>query len=493
MIRVMTAKYKQLWVYVCLLLCLLPVDAEQTDWTLAAIPFTVSGADSQAGPGQAVGELLPKLLLQQFATGRTHIPSPAEIERRRLSEIRLEVQKLFLEMSNVSRERDALVLLPGEDMTRKKKLADVEKKQIDIQSRLDEYIEISLSSLSDIKTQRNFSSEHIVLWKNSSSELFVIDDTVQSPYSQALIKKASDENVQGVITGSVTLYAGYMAVTARLYTYPGAIEVISVTEIGAVSDMVRVAQALTLRMLPAVLNQVPVDVYFTISPLQAAEKAIITFDTERYLKIPDKLTVGGGIHSVTIEAEGYETRSFTWDFTGASEFTISALMPERKSHTVSISVPIPGTFWIRGIEQKEAVPKVSVNSQPVLGLFVPDEGMESFFYITDLVDSSKLSLKPNIDDLAAQIERKRKWMYTSYTALLLSLPVAFFCYGTYINEYNGWALNRYDGVNVDKWKLASDITMGCSVVLGVNLLVQLGIYLYTANKVIPAAAHEIKE
>ena len=211
------------------------------------------------------------------------------------------------------------------------------------------------------------------------------------------------------------------------------------------------------------------------------------------MKIPDKMTVSGGIHSVTIEAEGYETRSFTWDFTGASEFTISALMPERKSHTVSISVPIPGTFWIRGIEQKEAVPKVSVNSQPVLGLFVPDEGMESFFYITDFVDSSKLSLKPNIDDLAAQIERKRKWMYTSYTALLLSLPVAFFCYGTYINEYNGWALNRYDGVNVDKWKLASDITMGCSVVLGVNLLVQLGIYLYTANKVIPAAAHEIKE
>ena len=403
------------------------------------------------------------------------MPLADEIRERRLSAVRLEMQKLFLELSQASREKDAVMLLPESEASRAKKLKEVKETITDIQTRLDAYIESAVAELDELghdpALQRDFPGERVVLWNESPSALFMSAEAAPEPAGVAVAKKAADEQVQGVIAGSVRLYAGYMAVTAQLFIYPGAQRAGSVTEIGAVSDMVRVAEALAVRMLPAVLNELPVDIRFAISPAAAAERAVITFDTERYLQVPEKLTVGSGIHSVTIEAEGYKTRSFTWDFNGAEEFTVSVNMPEMNVRTVQVSSAVPGSFWLRGIKQPEAEPAVTVNDQPVLGLFVPESGEASFFY----------------DDLADKIERKRKWMYTAYTALILSLPAAFFCYGTYVNEYN--AAGRYtDGASVDNWKLASNITAGCSIALGVHFLVQLGIYLYTANKVIPAAA-----
>ncbi len=462
-----------------------------SEWRLAALPFAVSGEGAQAGPGKAVGELLPKLLLQQLSGGRSHMPLADEIRERRLSAVRLEMQKLFLELSQASREKDAVMLLPESEASRAKKLKEVKETIADIQTRLDAYIESAVAELDELghdpALQRDFPGERVVLWNESPSALFMSAEAAPDPAGVAVAKKAADEQVQGVIAGSVRLYAGYMAVTAQLFIYPGAQRAVSVTEIGAVSDMVRVAEALAVRMLPAVLNELPVDIRFAISPAAAAERAVITFDTERYLQVPEKLTVGSGIHSVTIEAEGYKTRSFTWDFNGAEEFTVSVNMPEMHVRTVQVSSAVPGSFWLRGIKQPEAEPAVTVNDQPVLGLFVPESGEESFFYIPDTVETAHVSLLPDTDDLADKIERKRKWMYTAYTALILSLPAAFFCYGTYVNEYN--AAGRYtDGASVDNWKLASDITAGCSIALGVHFLVQLGIYLYTANKVIPAAA-----
>jgi hypothetical protein len=79
-------------------------------------------------------------------------------------------------------------------------------------------------------------------------------------------------------------------------------------------------------------------------------------------------------------------------------------------------------------------------------------------------------------------------MYNSYSALLVSLIPSFVSYGMYVNMSNGWALGHESEENMKLWKNISTGSMVLSAGLGVNLAVQLGLFISSADSVLPEQA-----
>lgn len=97
-----------------------------------------------------------------------------------------------------------------------------------------------------------------------------------------------------------------------------------------------------------------------------------------------------------------------------------------------------------------------------------------------------------LSDIGSGIEKKRKIMYNSYAALIVSLPASFILLGKYVDEYNSWARGNNTADDLQKWNVARYAAAGVSIGLGVNFLVQLGIYLHSVNAVLPEQKLPIK-
>ena len=81
-------------------------------------------------------------------------------------------------------------------------------------------------------------------------------------------------------------------------------------------------------------------------------------------------------------------------------------------------------------------------------------------------------------------------MYNSYSALVVSLIPAFVSYGMYVNMHNGWALGHETEETAMLWK---NILNGFGILsagLGVNLAVQLGLFIGAADGVLPERARQ---
>jgi len=69
--------------------------------------------------------------------------------------------------------------------------------------------------------------------------------------------------------------------------------------------------------------------------------------------------------------------------------------------------------------------------------------------------------------------------------LLISLIPSFVTYGLYVNANNSWALGHSSKDRVDLWKTISTGSMVLSAGLGVNMIIQLGLFIGAADSVLP--------
>ena len=79
-------------------------------------------------------------------------------------------------------------------------------------------------------------------------------------------------------------------------------------------------------------------------------------------------------------------------------------------------------------------------------------------------------------------------MYNSYGIFLLTLPFTFYANGRLTditNRINSGLYTEDMLAKYNAWKVTSGISIGVSVSAGINMLVQLGRYIYTANTVLP--------
>ena len=101
-----------------------------------------------------------------------------------------------------------------------------------------------------------------------------------------------------------------------------------------------------------------------------------------------------------------------------------------------------------------------------------------------------LRLREENDDISQLIDKRRRTMYNSYSALLISVIPLLITNGLYVNTYNAWALGHEDESNVNTWNIISKTSMGITIGLGVNWAVQLARYLFTVNKILPQSAQK---
>ena len=116
-----------------------------------------------------------------------------------------------------------------------------------------------------------------------------------------------------------------------------------------------------------------------------------------------------------------------------------------------------------------------------------------YYFVADITPESKLSqlnlrLKKDTQEISTRIEKRRRAMYNSYSALLVSLIPTFVSYGMYVNMSNGWVLGHESEENMKLWKNISTGSMVLSAGLGVNLAVQLGLFIGSADSVLPEQA-----
>ena len=111
-----------------------------------------------------------------------------------------------------------------------------------------------------------------------------------------------------------------------------------------------------------------------------------------------------------------------------------------------------------------------------------------------MVDGSELQARVKVFDISKNIDRRRKMMYLSYSALMISLPYLFYTYGRFTTYQRG-AQTSYGNVSSDefyRYKNLSLIGTGITAACGVWFLCELVAYLIAVDKTLPPRAKKIR-
>jgi len=118
-----------------------------------------------------------------------------------------------------------------------------------------------------------------------------------------------------------------------------------------------------------------------------------------------------------------------------------------------------------------------------------------YYYVpqSEQEDGASLMVDAKSIDTASLIDKRRRWMYTSYSVFIMTLPFTFASTGDYVNSLNAY----YNGYGTrDEAVKKNNIRLGfsaASVVTGVVWVSNLIWYLHTASKVIPVKAKPASE
>jgi len=540
------------------LVFVLTVHAYGADWTLGAQKFSFAQNGIESASQDGAASLIPQLILEQISTVSTRVPTNRELLNRTLDDLQTKRLSLFLQLSKEVKTRDAIFLTEADGRNRKKKITDEQVKIASLQKQIDDNLALADKARADFEPSMNavtpeqdnpqeFSfekifgskknmlsaeqTENVVLYKKDAYTLFAPAATAIAAgvKSYEFDKAVTAEKINGLITGTITVYGTYAAVNAELLVYPGAISAGTVTEVGSLDNCQQIAQNIARSLSPKLFNNLPISVYFDIQPEEAAKNATITVDGTVYDSVPQTLSVQAGIHTVTIESEEFNAQSVTWNFKDVPSFLIHAALTKKNDGTLSLSLkkPLVGSFFTNGLFAGKSgagqiTAQVSVNGQPVIGQFVTEkksvkkvrkevtdssgnktmqyveeEGdfIGQFFYIPEAlaVPDSSLTVKVNPADNASNIDKRRIWMYRGYSALIVTLPFTFYCYGKYDAQFKGYQAGAFTDVQtIENWRTTTWISIGASCVAGSFFVYELVKYLRAADAVIPVTVKKAK-
>ena len=286
-----------------------------------------------------------------------------------------------------------------------------------------------------------------------------------------------------------------------MYEYPGAREIGHAAEVGGIDEISFLARRLASSLIPKISDSMPVELRVSVKPEDAAAKAVLTVDDSVFRSIPETLTFGSGVHTLSFEAEGYASASTSYSFTGNRRFSVEIEMREKKDgvFTLALKKDFAGDLFADGelaatLKAEERFASIKINDGNILGRFISEDGSGADYFIKDSLveDGAKLVLNAKPFDRSKYIEKRRKWMYSSYSALIVSLIPTFYCYGNYFSSASAYN-KRYDFSYDEavKWQTAYNVTSGISIACGVFFTYELTRYLLAANTVLPAEAKKM--
>ena len=468
------------------------------EWTLAACAFTVDENSSNfentaSDHAYKAASLLPQLILEKTLDAGMRTVPAEELCRREKKKLNEQRRALYADIGQKTAERDKLVVSEADEKKLQREIAAREKTirllKADAEKITEKETSLSPSDFSPVK-------EHIVLWKKTSTEAYPPLKTA-APFRETL---EEPKDIRGLITGSIRRLGDYMQVQVMLTLYPGAVEVLHLSETDRMDNLEAFSQRFAEKIIVALRNGKEVRLSFDIQPADAAQKASVRLDG-RLLHSLSSVLIADGIHELYAEAEGFEAASFVYDFSGKSDFYVRVRFQKRNETPIRV-VPKAGgpyTLFFNGLaavphEGKEHT--FTVNGFPVLAEAVEGDTVRRFILERGVQKKGALpenpgeyiaeyTLPPPGASLASSIEKKRRIMYNSYAALILSLPAAFILVGKQVDEYNSCVLGRNGGDDLQNWQIAAYTASGVSIGLGINFLVQLGLYLHSVNSLLP--------
>ena len=518
------------------------------NWTLGVMEFSFKQTQSRNESATKAASVLPQLILEQFSSEDVRtIPAQESLDRK-LKELQTARLALFLQLSKECQTRDSLVLSStspralekaireelvkireieaqiAENLEEVKKAKDEaqpkierekmisEGKKVENEKRSDGFFPFQLPFPFFRRTEENqIVTENVVLYKQDTTALFKpTDAALEAGFSSwDFEQEVTNAKINGLITGEITTYGDYCSVTVNLRIYPGAQILGTVTEVGLLSDLMPLANDIARNLDSKIANALPVLIEFNLEPPEIVETAKITIDGIVFAlkktdgSIDNKIIKDAGVHHISIEAPGYESLSFSYAFSDENRFFVRAeLVPEVHGvANIRLKKYRDGVFHTYGLLQtpvteEKPVATLEVNNKTVLGVFtVPKANPEdsdssniAFFRIPQdkAFDGVNLVVNAKPFDRAANIDKRRRWMYTAYTALICSLPFTFYTMGEFTSENTAYSQGRGDYDELLKLQKRANICVGITAVCGVWFAFELVRYLWAADRVLPA-------
>ncbi len=445
--------------------------------------------------GDEIATLIPQYILQNFPQSLMRSVSIEEQYRLDVQALDDSIREFYEDLQSKTYERDILLFSQDESNTVLEKQKKIEE---EIET-LKQEIENANSDKRALEQKSYEIVEKEINLFNDSVDLYALSNT--SDFFEP-------RDVDALITGSIIHTDDFVFVTVYLTLYPGKVVILELQELDTITSIQSMSKRIAEKIYTALTSKNEISIAFSILPQEAQENAIIHINGQ-LLEFEEneenaQVTLTEGLYEFYIESPGYEGLAVNYNFF-ESEYLVKINLKPIDVSNVSFSIPSPnGTIFLNTqkmlqetmadnptLDDNTTQGIVSVNGFPALGEFVSEDGNTTWFLLNEGLDrplsdpNYSFTFEPETKNYAEIIENNRKRMYNSYAALIVSLPLYFIANGQYINEYNSWASGNSAGENVAGWEIARNITMGASIGLGVNFLVQLGLYIYSANAILP--------
>ena len=512
--------------------------AADNQWTVAAIPFQV---DVRSGSKNSIYKefetLFPKRILDNLAFGNQRFIDKSETDERKLYDLKKKQTANFLELSGLVKSRDSLFLYDYSERELKRKINEAEKKIEACKKKIAEnqvLIDQLVLSKADASSTYNvhkiqsetekfqnlfknlFSTnveseyyEQVQVYGSIDNPFIELTDEQQADFlenglNSIFIKKISDEKkIRCILTGKVTVIDEYISVTAVLTLMPGNRELCRESEIGTTSQSETICDLLSDSMLQYVFGTLPVSINVKVMNEETVDGLKFTFDDQVVSNFSIPQIFESGIHTVSFSAPGYKTLVTSYHFEGNQNYEIGVHLVKKDNGFINFRMKYfqEGTLFANGMplvssDQYKNTSRIEIDGKEILGIFVSEDGLSDFYYI----DSKKISdgnfYQSNIKamDTASYIDLRRKIMYGSYSAFMISMMGWCVTYGSLYNTFAAYQQNPtielYE--KAVKWQNASKVMTGFAWGTGLLWGYTLIRYLIAADKVLPSTTKVLR-
>ncbi len=496
----------------------------QSEWIIGAQKFSFT-RNQTGSVANGIAVMFPARILEKLSSNMYRNLYKDEKAERELYKLRQEKNSYFLQLSSEIKKRDSLFLDKYSKSELDRKIEAQNKKIQEIKTKLDDNLKRqheleetvaeeqtmvvqNVSAKKSFFSSQSIESEKISLYKNDISALFSPSKlAAESGIKSAVFEKeVVNAKINCLITGQITAYDEYLAVTIEAVVFPGRKIVTTITEIGSIDDADFMASNIASALAPAITNSMPVTIQITVSEPSSYNQVQTYIDDILYNTTDQAFTIDSGVHFIQFTAEGYRNAGTNYYFEGNKYYEINVTLEPLQTKTVYIGSKndLDGKFLVNGLPSKvlsDGKSKIEINGNAVLGEFITEEKTSAFIYIPEnkLEDEALYTAKLKPLDHSEYIEKYRKKMYLSYSILVTSLVPTIVTTGRlksyttlFENQTQRDLLQSQDNYldflkDAQIWSVTSKVFTGISVACGVWFVFELYRYFNAANSVLPVS------
>ena len=430
--------------------------------------------------------VIPQLIMAEIPDGLVRLVTSQEVVENKKKAILEERRKLQNSMQEKISARDAVVFGNLPALQKNSEILGYEREIQELQEQIFENIEEY--QLKDFEPEPVEAS--VVFWEKNRESLYKMPSN------------GKVSGVDGLITGSITRYADFIHVKAELTVYPGGIKVGSFESASTIKEVDLLASEIAAGILDTIVNTTPVSIAINVQLEEGDTTPVsIRVDGNKITSYSgtdtNRRTYQQGVHEISVSAQGYKDKTFFYDFSDDISFNVTVKLEKAENIKLTLNIPdVSGTVSHSAINDGEAPADIYVNGLPVMGEVRSGDGISGFFFVErpDVAAGSLSGSEYNINlavrdsDPNEIIEKSRRNMYTAFGLFLMSLPFSFISYGRVDSAMAAYRAGSHTAEIVDEIKnnrIFYFVSLGASVLLGVNWGFRLGGYVRAANSLLP--------